>query len=478
MAFLPNRYPVLLTVALLTGLAMPSLLWADSPQGKRYALLVGIKDYDHSKLKPLDFTENDVTDLGQLLRASGYEIKLLTGSKGKDNPDCQPTRSNILAQLKTMLDKCNRHDTVLVALAGHGLQFDQQKDSYFCPSDANPTKPQSLVSLGNVYQQLDDSGAGVKLVLVDACRDDPMQGRGRGIDGDNAPRPPRGVAVFFSCSAGQRAFEHNRLKHGVFFHYVLEGLKGAARNEDNEVDWSRLTGYVSKKVSREVPKLMGNGAKQAPNLVADLSGEPPVLLRLKDFSPVQRAKVFELAGRTGKGEWVSKTGTTHFTYEFQPSGKVIYRSSRETLEGSWAQSGNRVTVQTSGSHEVGTIDENRLVLQCDFQGRDIGVATVIFPDEQTIKSRAKTFDLAGRMGKGKWVIRGITKYFTYEFKSGGTVIYRGETEAALGTWTQNGNNVTILVGKSSEVGTIEGNRLLLQVDNGNGPSVAEVTFEN
>ncbi len=49
---------------------------------------------------------------------------------------------------------------------------------------------------------------------------------------DAAPKPPGGVAALFSCSAGQRAFEHESLKHGVFFHHVLEGLGGKAKDED------------------------------------------------------------------------------------------------------------------------------------------------------------------------------------------------------------------------------------------------------
>ena len=38
--------------------------------------------------------------------------------------------------------------------------------------------------------------------------------------------PPGGVLAFFSCSEGEKAYEHSDLKHGVFFHYVIEGLRG------------------------------------------------------------------------------------------------------------------------------------------------------------------------------------------------------------------------------------------------------------
>src|SRR5205085_523549 len=71
----------------------------------------------------------------------------------------------------------------------------------------------------------------------------------------------------------------DKLKHGVFFHHVLEGLKGAAKDEEGAVTWDSLSSYVRKRVSREVPTLVGGGATQLPNVIADLSGESPVLVR-------------------------------------------------------------------------------------------------------------------------------------------------------------------------------------------------------
>ncbi|HEX3148490.1 MAG TPA: hypothetical protein VHR66_10425 [Gemmataceae bacterium] len=55
----------------------------------------------------------------------------------------------------------------------------------------------------------------MKVLLVDACRNDPEAG-GRGVAADKAPRPPQGVAAIFSCKA-QRAFEVEKYQHGVFW---------------------------------------------------------------------------------------------------------------------------------------------------------------------------------------------------------------------------------------------------------------------
>ena len=130
-----------------------------------------------------EFIEADVTDLAAVLKAARYEVTLLTGAAR--NASLKPTKANIEAHLKAILRHCRKGDTVVVALAGHGLQFDKQKDSdpddaYFCPQDARPFRDerQSLVSLTEVYRELDRSFAGMKVLLVDACRDDPDGARG------------------------------------------------------------------------------------------------------------------------------------------------------------------------------------------------------------------------------------------------------------------------------------------------------------
>jgi hypothetical protein len=54
--------------------------------GKKYALLVGVTEYDHASLAPLKYTENDVEELARLLqrRTAGFDtVNVLTVSRGK-----------------------------------------------------------------------------------------------------------------------------------------------------------------------------------------------------------------------------------------------------------------------------------------------------------------------------------------------------------------------------------------------------------
>jgi uncharacterized caspase-like protein len=273
-------------VSLAASWALLASSSAQTPRGKKYALVVGVRSYDSFKLRKLDYTENDAEDLArELSKRAGFSVRVLTTTRGEKDTSDLPTAAHLRKEIKALLARKKRDDTVLVALAGHGIQGSvkeggkEKDESFFCPSDAQFNDNDTLISLSKLFSDLSDCGAGVKLLLVDACRNDPKLGRN--ADPDNLPRPPRGTAALFSCKGGERAFETNKLGdrgHGVFFHYVLEGLRGKARNEDNEVTWDRLTEFVKRQVSRQVPVVIGGGAKQTPHELRNLEGESPVLV--------------------------------------------------------------------------------------------------------------------------------------------------------------------------------------------------------
>jgi hypothetical protein len=258
------------------------------PADRNLAILVGILGYEDPQFQALAHTENDVEQLGKVLGGASYEVTLLTTTRGKTDPAARPTARNIRARLGQVLSTATRDDLVLVALAGHGISArieqrgNTRTESYFCPSDARlpddmngPELNRALLSFTELFDLLERSSAGAKLLLVDACRDEP--GRSRGIDVDSLSLPRR-CAALFSCTTGQRSFETARLRHGVFFHFVLEGLRGKTRTSLGEVTWLSLVAHVIPRVVQEVPRLIGGGARQTPQLVINQDGLSPVLL--------------------------------------------------------------------------------------------------------------------------------------------------------------------------------------------------------
>jgi TPR repeat protein len=284
-----------LAVLAVLSLPAPSSVVAQE-KGKKYAVIVGVNAYDHAALSPLEYAENDAEELGRLLRESraGFaKIRVLTTARGKKNSEDAPTGKNIRAALAELYQRKTRRDVVLVALSGHGVQLEVRDPAgkgpdktypFFCPTDGqlNDTKyatgrSLTLINLDHLLTDLGECGGGAKLLLVDACRN---KVRARNVDVAKVGLPG-GVAALFSCKSGEYALESGKLGkgHGVFFYYVLEGLRGKAKNDDNEVTWGSLTEYVRRQVPRRVPLLAGGSATQTPQALENGLGSPPILIR-------------------------------------------------------------------------------------------------------------------------------------------------------------------------------------------------------
>src|SRR5262249_60484906 len=78
----------------------PGAAHARAGKGKRYALLVGVKEYDHQALSNLKWTENDVVELGKLLRRGGYRGAPLCDSEGRPEEGRAPPPANTEAAPK------------------------------------------------------------------------------------------------------------------------------------------------------------------------------------------------------------------------------------------------------------------------------------------------------------------------------------------------------------------------------------------
>ena len=235
----------------------------ESEAGHKYALLIGISHYSSKGSIDLRcrsrYPERDVEELRDVLLACGYErdnVWVMTNRKGEKEPQFYPLADNISDKLELFLQNRSPQDSVLIAFAGHGVQFLNERECYLCPVDARLDDRKSLISLGAVYDRLQACKAGVKVVLVDACRNDPTLDPARSAKVLNLEsvrfqpeEPPTGTAVLCSCSKGQVAFEDEELQHGVFFHFLIKGLGGEAADANRgEVTLNGLYGYLVAKV--------------------------------------------------------------------------------------------------------------------------------------------------------------------------------------------------------------------------------------
>src|SRR5262245_2401641 len=158
--------PVAVAVVLIASSWAPACL----ARNVNYAFLVGVSNYQRGELKPLRFPRNDIIDFADELQKTGFKREnIVLMHEGQRDPDRLPEAKKIKKELDLLLGSVEEGDTLIVALAGHGVQFLGDSINYFCPVDAVLEDRTTLVPLDQVYKGLDACAASRKLLLVDAC---------------------------------------------------------------------------------------------------------------------------------------------------------------------------------------------------------------------------------------------------------------------------------------------------------------------
>ncbi len=244
---------------------------------EKWVVLIGVDQYAYAT--PLKFAVADQQSLRDELVQSGLDSRQVTLLRDKsEDTKYLPSKSNIEYQIKAACEMAERGDMVLIVFSGHGLHI--AKKSYVCPADGRLDDTATMVALDWIYDQLKASKADLKMVIVDACRGvDPYKsGRRSGSAPDrkeeirafisSTDRLPDGLIVLQSCSEGEEANEDPTLGHGVFTHFLLEGLKGKAdRDRNGHVTLGELMLFSNRETKLHVhdkfgaiqrPKVSGN----------------------------------------------------------------------------------------------------------------------------------------------------------------------------------------------------------------------------
>jgi formylglycine-generating enzyme len=240
--------------------------------GEKYAFLVGVSRYDEKELKPLRYARQDIIEFRNVLLESGFrpENIILMVDDLQALPESTPPgrflpeSARIRRELQLLLPALEADDSLVIALSGHGVQFKGETEPYFCPLDASLGDRSTLLSLTWLYEQLrfdEQTRTGCRarqrLLLVDACRNDPASSirrnsaEGQKLESASLPQlvpAPAGVVALFSCAEGQEALEHEPLGHGVFFYHVLEAFRGSADSDaDQSLTLDELISFTKSK---------------------------------------------------------------------------------------------------------------------------------------------------------------------------------------------------------------------------------------
>jgi tetratricopeptide (TPR) repeat protein len=156
-------------------------------QGRRVALVIGNSDYRNTV--KLGNPQNDAQAIGTSLRNIGFEsVTVLVNL----------TREDLLDALRAFAETARSADWALVYYAGHGVELNGI--DYLVPVDASIATERDALAQGVVLAEVTAATEGarkLKLVLLDACRDNPFL---------EQPRKPATPAVVASAlKAGRKA---------------------------------------------------------------------------------------------------------------------------------------------------------------------------------------------------------------------------------------------------------------------------------
>ncbi len=230
-----GRRPFWLLALVIPALFVTPLSAQSKRKGTQYAFLVACSGYDKTELKPLPYTVNDVEEFKKVLLESGFEssnIKVLHDKAQARR--YQPEKAKILRELDLLLKGLRPEDALIVALSGHGVHFKGDKVGYFCPLDAELADKKTLIPMegeGSIFELLKDCKAGRKLLLVNACRNDPASDLAQAakkinLDDEDTDRVPDGVAALYSCQPGEKSYYDPDRKMGLFFLHVCNAWRG------------------------------------------------------------------------------------------------------------------------------------------------------------------------------------------------------------------------------------------------------------
>lgn len=173
---------------------------------RRRALIIGNGDYLDSALD-LDNAENDARLMRRALTKIGFETSMVLN----------PTADEATYRLLSFLEESRESDFNLIYYAGHGFQINGE--NYLVPADFEVLplargEISGMVRMSTVVDAIQRSGASKTIVIMDACRDNPLEQ----IDAENGlafpppiPKESSAEILFvYAAAPGRKALDSIR----------------------------------------------------------------------------------------------------------------------------------------------------------------------------------------------------------------------------------------------------------------------------
>jgi caspase domain-containing protein len=263
------------------------------PSREQWAVVIGVGHYNNAAIPQLHYTVADAELVQQVLVGQGGfkkdNVLLIT-----DKTERKPTLRDLKWALGTFLARsAKKDDLIMIFFAGHGAPEVDPRGAesdglakYLVPSDADPNDLYSTALPMDEFQTIFDRIEAERVVVfVDACYSGAAGGRTFASKRTRAARVDevfldrltrsKGRAILTASRGSEVSLEVPELGHGLFTHYLVQGLRGAADlDRDGIVSLQELYQYLEQQVSQKSRSIGGN---QHPVMKGELEGLMPLI---------------------------------------------------------------------------------------------------------------------------------------------------------------------------------------------------------
>jgi hypothetical protein len=264
-----------------------------TPRRELWAVVIGVGQYNSTAIPQLKYSVADAEAFHEVLISKGgfkkENVLLITDKTAR-----KPTLRDLKWALGTFLARsAKKEDLILIFFAGHGAPEIDPRGAepdglakYLVPSDADPNDLYATGLPMDEFQTIFDRIEAERVVVfLDACYSGAAGGRTFASRRTRAARVDevfldrltrsRGRAIVTASQASEVSLEVPELGHGLFTHFLVQGLRGAADlDRDGIVSLQEIYQYLEQQVSQKSRAMGGN---QHPVMKGEMEGILPLV---------------------------------------------------------------------------------------------------------------------------------------------------------------------------------------------------------
>jgi tetratricopeptide (TPR) repeat protein len=202
-----------------------------NPPNSRVALLIANSNYPDVN-PPLATPATDASSVGEELKRLGFAVDI----------HANLGRGDTLKAIDAFISRINKGSTALFFFSGFGIQY--AKQSYIIPTDAQIWTEADIskdgTSIESIVTKMNQAGANVKILIIDASRRNPYERRIRPVAAGLAALDlPHGSLAIFAAATDKIAGDA-AAPSSVFITQLLEKLRPSGVSAETIFSQTRL----------------------------------------------------------------------------------------------------------------------------------------------------------------------------------------------------------------------------------------------